>query len=454
MRTVYTLTLCATACLMSLFTASACGQARTRTVKAAVCVANNMAGADLGAKINACDAQLGQSEGEIQVSPAPGKAGSIDTQVTVSSLHTLKFAAGTYPSAYIDPGPDGIIRLKSNSKIVGAGWNTILQESSMSTLSAQRNHWTVIINYDGSLSNEATTDNIHITDLQIKGATDSFNSAPQTISLGNCRNCSVERVWLNATKTEGIAAGGSSEGGNYARDVLISDNQFTNVASQNIAVVNGENIKVLNNRMITPGQDSSAAPGCVPIDVEPNSPRDHIRNLEFRGNVIDATKSVFASGVKVLHGILIQNTVGIPVNAYGPIYVTNNRVEGAALSATGNYIAGVGIWINGASNVHLSNNSVSRIYDGIKISSASNFEMINNTVVSCGFTANVAVLIEGTNVSGVVRGNRISVDPTSNLAAGEDADIAETATSGSGVLYTGNQARNIGLSLRGSRIEK
>ncbi|MBD0369796.1 MAG: DUF1565 domain-containing protein [Pyrinomonadaceae bacterium] len=437
-----------------VLTATACGQTRSRTTSAAaVCVANKMAGDDLGAKINACDAALGNNAGEIQVSPAAGKAGSIDTQVTISSFHTLKFAAGTYPSAFIDSGPDGIIRLKSNSKIMGAGTSTVLQESS-AQISAAYNKWTVIINYDGSLRNEATTDNIHITDLQIKGAANSFNSAPQTISLGNCRNCSVERVWLNGTKTIGINAGGSSVDGNYARDVLISDNLFTNVASQNISVVNGENIKVLNNRMISPGQDDRNAPGCVPIDVEPNSPQDRIRNLEFRGNVIDATKSVYTTGVKVLHGILVQNTVRIPANSYGPVYVTNNRIEGALLSASGNYIAGSGIWINGASNVHLSDNTVRRVYDGIKISSAANFEMINNTVISCGFTANLAVLIEGGDVSGIVRGNRIYVDPSSKLAAGEDGAIAEKAVDGPGVLYSRNQADSIGLSLRGSRIEK
>ncbi len=455
MKTTGALVPVALVSILLIFTATACAQSSRNAGGMAVCVANRMAGADLGAKINACDAQLGKNAGEIQVSPASGKQGSIDTQVTISSFHTLKFAPGTYPSAYVDPGPDGIIRLKSNSKVVGSGSsNTILQESSAPTLSAARNHWTVIINYDGSLSNEAATDNIHVTDLQIRGAAESYNSAPQTIALGNCHNCSVERVWLNGTKTIGIQAGGSSEGGNYASDILISDNQFTNVASQNIAISNGENIKVLNNRMITPGQDSVNAPGCVPIDVEPNSRKDRVRNLEFRGNLIDATKSIFATGVKVLHGILIQNTVGIPPDTYGPVYVTNNRVEGALLSATGIYIAGVGIWINGASNVHLIDNTVRRVYDGIKISSAANFEMTNNTVISCGFTANTSVIIEGTGVSGVVKGNRIYVDPNSRLVEGEDAFISETATSGSGVLYVGNQTGGIITSLRGSRIQK
>lgn len=408
----------------------------------------------MGAKINACDAALGSSGGEIQVYPAEGKAGSIDTQVTINGSHTLKFFPGTYPSAFVDTGADGIIRLKSNSKIVGSGRDTILQESSANNLSAARNHWTVIINYDGSINNGAATDNIHITDLQIRGAAESYNSAPQTIALGNCRSCSVERVWLNGTKTIGIQAGGSSEAGNYARDVVISDNMFTNVASQNIAIVNGENIKVLNNRIITPGQDNRNAPGCVPIDVEPNNSTDRIRNLEVSGNLIDATKSVFSWGVKVLHGILIQNTVGIPTNSYGPIYVSNNRVEGASLSSPGMNISGVGIWVNGASNVHLIKNFVRRLYDGIKISSSTNFEMSDNTIVSCGFTSNISVLIEGANVSGVVKGNHVYIDPASKLAAGEDAAISEVAKSGSGVLFTGNQAGSIDTSLPGSRVNR
>lgn len=413
-------------------------------------VANQMPGADLGAKINAADSALGARAGEIWVYPAQGAAGSLDTQVTVGGRHTLRFFAGVYPSSY-QAGSEGIIRLKSGASAVGSGWDTVLRESSRGTY----NPWTVFINYDGSVNNGAASDDIHISNLKIEGAAPIYGSAKQAISLGNCRGCSVERVWLYNTKSIGIQAGGGSDHGNFARDVTIADNVLEWVASQALACVNCSDVSFLRNKVLHPGPGSAEPnqPGNAPIDLEPNASTDTMLNVQISDNVVDASAGATWCGGSIctLHGILVQNGVGIPASRYS-VSVTNNRIIGSEITDKMMHISGAGIWVIGAPNTKVVGNYVQRTMDGIKITSASNFTVERNEIVSTGFTANFALLIEGANVSGVVSGNTVRVDSRSPYAAGEDALIVETATSGAGVTYSSNRAGGVTLSLPRSRV--
>jgi hypothetical protein len=413
-------------------------------------VANEMAGADLGAKINAADSALGARAGEIWVYPAQGPAGSLDTQVTVGSHHTLRFFAGVYPSNY-QAGSEGIIRLKSGASVVGSGWDAILRESSRGTY----NPWTVFINYDGSVDNGAASDDIHISNLKIEGAASLFGSAKQAISLGNCRSCSVERVWLYRTKSIGIQAGGGSDHGNFARGVTITDNVLEWVASQALACVNCSDVSFLRNKVVHPGPAVAEGnpPGNVPIDIEPNSSTDVMTNVQISDNLVDASDGATWCGGSIctLNGIMVQNTVGIPPSRYS-VSVTNNRIIGSEVADKASHISGAGIWVIAAPNTKVVGNYVQRTMDGIKVTSAPNFTVERNEIVSTGFTANFALLVEGTNVSGVVSDNTVRVDSRSPYAAGEDALIVERATSGAGVTYSSNRAGGITLSLPRSRI--
>ena len=410
--------------MIALLPAGASGAAQGKSV----CVANEQRGADLGEKINACDRLLGARAGEITVSPG----GPIRTQVTISGGHTLRLRPGVYPSNFVDPGADGIIRLKSGSRIVGAGQEaTILEESSEPAIvgGTLRNHWTVITDYEGSLNNYSASRDIRISDLQIRGAATAYNSAPPAISLGNCHNCSVERVTLNGTRAIGIQAGGGAEEGNLADGVVIRDCLLRGVASQSLAVVNGANITLERNRIIAPGANPSPEqarrmqnppPGNVPIDLEPNSIKDTMRNIVIRGNVIDASDS---PGLNTLNGIVIQNPFGIPAARFGPILVEGNRVICARLADTTNHIAATAIWINGASATRVVNNYIQRAYDGIRISSALDFEVSRNQLVSCGFTANSSMVLEGV-LRGSITDNVLTIGPGDALAEGNDTLIA------------------------------
>ena len=426
------------------FFAPAAAARRAQPPRPLVCVANQQRGADLGEKINACDRLLGPAPGEIVVSPG----GSIRTQVTISGGHTLRLRAGTYPSNFVDEGADGIIRLKSGSRVVGAGQEqTILEESSEPAIVAGgiRNHWTVIINHEGSLDNYAASSDIRVSDLQIRGAATAFNSAPPTVSLGNCRNCSVERVTLDGTRSIGIQAGGGAELGNFADGVRISDCVLRKVASQSLAVVNGANVTLERNRIISPGfspdeararRMQNAPPGNVPIDLEPNSVKDTMRNLVVRGNLIDASDS---PGLMTLNGIVVQNPTAIPAERFGPVLVEGNRIIGARLGDKTNHIARVGIWVNGARATRVVNNYVQRAYDGIRVSSALDFEVARNQLVSCGFTADAAMVLEGV-LRGSVVDNVLTIGAGDALAAGNDTEIvARYERARSSVRIEGNR---------------
>src|SRR5882762_9442864 len=122
MRTVFlrlTSALLLSGCAL-MTTLLAGGQTRSRP---STLIANNFPGADLGAKINAADRDLGMSRGEILVKDG----GKIITQVVLSPGHTLRFSAGTYTLG-TELLWEGAFLLKSDTTVVGSGWDTVVIE--------------------------------------------------------------------------------------------------------------------------------------------------------------------------------------------------------------------------------------------------------------------------------------------------------------------------------------
>src|SRR5437764_7884961 len=215
--------------------------------------ASNFPGADIGAKINAADRSLGSAAGEIV---ARG-GGRISTQIVVSGGHTLRLMPGTYApvSAEIP------VLLKPGARLVGASWDAILTESTAA------NQFTVVSAFNNAQRNGSADADIEFSNLQIRGANPGFNSAQQAVSLGNCSRCTVDHVWINGTRSIGIQLGGASFEGHFAENSKVTNCQFTRVASQGLALVNGRNITFENNRFLAPGQNGG--PGSSPIDLEP-----------------------------------------------------------------------------------------------------------------------------------------------------------------------------------------
>lgn len=358
------------------------GQARPRIV-----YAEKYPGTDIGMKINAADAALAAETGEIRVSAG----GNIATQINISGNHTLRLTGGTYTATT----NSSVIRLKDNSALECDNWDAVLQESTGKV--GTSSPFSIVRDYNGDVSNYAPSQNINIRGCHFKGARSDFNSVPQTIGLGNCKNCQVTNNWLDATRTIGIQAGGGSGQSNYASNVLIARNLLTEVASQNIAVTNGDGVIIDANIIRQPGQ--LGGPGVSVIDVEPNS-GDRLRNIRVSNNQIDATLSTTFA---VTNGIAVQN---YNTANYGPVEVIGNSIIGATHSTPRyDYIIYAGIILNNAPNVILRNNYIQRVPWGIKINTGANgFVVAGNELSSCGSGSTYAISIVDAN-NGLVANN-------------------------------------------------
>lgn len=394
------------------------GQQRTRIV-----YAEKYPGADIGMKINAADAALGAIPGEIRVA----SGGNIATQINISSNHTLHFTGGTYTATT----NSSVIRLKDNSALECDNWDAVLQESTGKAGSSSP--FSIVRDYNGDVDNYAQSQNIAVRGCHFKGARKDFNSVPQTIGLGNCKNCQVTNNWLDATRTIGIQAGGGSRLGFYASNVLIAHNLLTEVASQNIAVTNGDDVIVDANVMRTPGQ--LGGPGVSVIDVEPNS-GDRLRNIRLSNNRIDATLSTTFT---VTNGIAVQN---YNTTNYGPVEVVGNTLIGATHETPKNdYIIYAGILVNNAPNVRIRNNYIQRVPWGIKLNpGADGFVIVGNELSSCGSGSTYAVsVVDASN--GLVANNYLHEGVGDQVSVGVTAlQIVENTFGGplKGNAYSNN----------------
>jgi parallel beta-helix repeat protein len=381
-------------------------------------LANNFPGADLGAKVNAADKDLGATVGEILVQ----NGGTISTQVTISPGHTLRFGPGTYRLA-TELLWEGAVLLKSRTAVLGSGWDTIIIEPS-------RTGWTVFQSFDDIRTQPAhsgTDSDISVTNLQIKGANPAVEGGVrQTISLGNCHRCIVENVWFNGTGVIGVQAGGNSLAGNHANDVKIRKNQFTRVASQAAAVVNGSNVVIDANTFKDSGR--CCAEGMTPIDLEPNDPRDIIRNIEITNNQIDSRGSTFLHG----NGILVQN--GARTRDFGPVLVKGNTVVGGDLVPNSAGNVATGIYLINAQDVTVANNMVRRVaHSGIRLENSTRIYVANNKLISTGTGGILSFEIINTTDSKIFD-NVVAVDPNSPMGT---SVISQTGASRNN-QYKGN----------------
>lgn len=395
-------------------------RARQTAAQGRIVVANDMPGAELGAKINAADRQLGASPGEILVRGG----GVISTQVIISPGHTLRFTAGTFrlETKFLW---EGAFLLKSNSTVVGSGWDTVIVEPPLVG-------WTVFQSFDDirtQPSHTASSAGLSISDLKIKGANPAVEGGVrQTISLGNCRNCRVENVWLDGTGVIGVQAGGNGSAGNFADGVVIRKNLFTHVASQTVAVVNGRNIKIDSNTFKNSGRD--ARMGMTPIDIEPNNPSDIAQHIEITNNLIDSRGSTFAHG----NGILVQNSAG--TRNFGPVLVERNTIIGGELQPHVGGNIHTGIYVAGhTQDVRVVDNTITRVsHSGIRLQVSTRNYVARNRLTSTGTGGIPSFDVQDTTDSEIVD-NVVSLDPNSPIGT---RVIQETGTTSRNNRYRGN----------------
>ncbi len=341
-------------------------------------LAKNFPGADVGAKINAADKALGAGPGEIEVTGG----GTISTQVIVSSDHVLRLI-GTYATKTANAP----ILLKPGSSLVGSGWdNSIILESTAA------NQFTVVSAFNHANENGAADSGLTVKDLQIKGANSGFNSAQQAISLGNCTDCLVDKVWINATRSIGIQLGGSSRKGFFAENSRVTNCKFTRVASQNLALVNGRNIVFEGNEFKTSGQ--IGGPGNTNIDLEINEGLDRLQNVTIRNNLIDVRNSdTSPTG----NGIVVQESAGTP--HVGPIVIENNTIIGGETEGTVTNVLSNGIYVFGINmrDVTIKNNTIRRTgQSGINIQ-GTRFVVRDNQLFDVGGGGIAGFVVNATN---------------------------------------------------------
>ena len=387
-------------------------------------VANDFPGSDLGAKINAADRDLGALPGEIL---AKG-GGTISTQVLLSPGRTLRFTAGTYKLETTLLW-QGAFVLNSGTSVVGSGWDTVIVEPA-------KTGWVVFQTFNDIHSkpvNSGTNSDIHISNLQIKGANPAVEGGVrQTVSLGNCHRCLVENLWLNGTGVIGVQAGGNHFGGNFAADVVIRKNLFTHVASQAVAVVNGRDVKIDGNTFKDSGRLNAqgvGALGMTAIDLEPNDPGDIIRNIEITNNTIDSTNSGFLHG----NGILVQNNVR--TSGFGPVLVQGNTVIGGRLIPNFAGFVATGIYITAfTQDVKVINNIVRRVaHSGIRLENSTRNYVSGNKLTSTGTGGIYSFEVTNTTDSQILN-NVVVVDPNSPVGT---EIIVEAGTSARN-SYRGN----------------
>jgi hypothetical protein len=112
--------------------------------------------------------------------------------------------------------------------------------------------------------------------------------------------------------------------GLYASNSSIRNNQFIHQHGIAMALTNGQDVSIADNKCLRAGTGLSLC-----IDIEPNADTDRIVGITINNNLINL------QGADALgDGISISNNAGVPALRYRGILVENNKIDGAAASTT------------------------------------------------------------------------------------------------------------------------
>jgi len=355
----------------------------------------------------------------------------------------------------------GMFVLDSDSCLEGSGPNTRLHESSwvytelpageqagaVSNGEFIAQHKVVLATAEarttGSTSRNITVRNLSIVEGKPNQAS-GFNSAGGCIDLGNCHGGVIEgchfkdlhsiACHIGSSSSTGsdpgfdlVARGVSAPLGKYAEHVTVRNCFFYGCSSQNLALVNGKGVYFRDNDFRDPGYDSPHAAGTSVIDLEPNAPGDWAEDVYIKGNTIANSTRTWPSGTRINNAIVVQNSAS--AQGWQNVVVSDNEIFGGKLSVLGHGINGAGILVrNNCDGVRVLRNYVERCQYGITVDYASDDAILfTNLVVSCGNVGATSVILDGSRRSRVLF-NAVTIDSRSALAAGEDYDIAELAT--------------------------
>lgn len=197
-----------------------------------VCQVSRMAGADIGAKINACDASLGAGKGEIVLTGG----GNIATQVIISGNHHLRVTSGTYTSTV-----NGVtIRLKDFSSMACDSWSPVFVEST--GVFGVQSPMTIIAAYYGSGSEkgaangETNSNSITVKGCHLQGKPDV--TARVSITAGSSKVTSSSAMFTAAmvdpnTRHRISIDGAGASGGRFVANLMTTLNSQTATLDKN-----------------------------------------------------------------------------------------------------------------------------------------------------------------------------------------------------------------------------
>ncbi len=346
-------------------------------------IANTYPGDDIGAQINAANADLGGSPGTIAILPG---AYVMTTQVVLSTDRVLRLPLGSIKWAGPDDSFYGMFVFNDRNSIIGEGFNSILIESDRDSIYSKVMFMPFGSHGGGTFAPDADgpTD-VYLADFQIQqgGVSTLFTGNTSTVFMGNSHRATVTRVCLNGTTALGIVIGGGSGDDFHASDVSVSHCQLLGVATQSVSCVNGKNVNVSNNIFTRDGVIDGVSGGSTFIDFEANASDDILENFVISNNVMD--------------GVGGTNCNGISVNAadatiIGPGIVANNTIRGGLIDGSSTNGMSNGILGNAIRDLLVIGNTVRRVgQDGISLGGCTRALVVGNNLSFIGTTDAIVV---------------------------------------------------------------
>ncbi len=336
-----------------------------------VVYADQQAGADTGAKINAADTQLGTSPGEIWCSNVLSGT-PVTTPITIHSGHTLRFTQGGYWTFTVP------ITLEQGASIIGSGPWISTATSSTGTVFFHNFSGDFII-YSGAATGTGTLgggvlQNFSLYNIYSGG--DLNGNAIEitgTALLLRADDVVIDRVYVDGNSatnrwTRGLYVDGTPIGGtDGVRNITVRDSRFHSSGTNNedIRIENAfntvlDNVKITssNNGAQTPGITITGSSGNVSSGAQlfgvntVNLALDWANSVDVEGGFYSAITNTANSGASVvlrpanLTNIFVNNgsaaTTAVypdPINpgqtiVLGSIAVTGNETL-ATLAGTG-----------------------------------------------------------------------------------------------------------------------
>jgi hypothetical protein len=247
--------------------------------------------------------------------------GTPTAQLIVKSEQAWMMAPGTFENS-ITTVQQRCGLLQDNSAFIGSGvGRTIIKESSVDGMQMFLSPSQEVVG-----SRDGSNENIVVRDFTYQGASAgvSVNSSFPAVNMGNTRNFYVGNIHCIDSHGYAVSAGANGALGNCADGGRIENISCDGLQTQQIAVVNGRNIDIINpifRNIGYPGGPSQAV-----IDLEPNSAFDICENINIIHPIIDGRNA--------------QSTAnGISVNAAGAPGCKNVQVISPEILGADDYRA-------------------------------------------------------------------------------------------------------------------